>query len=208
MICEQCQASLKDDAAFCDQCGSATTAAVPAPSDPGPPATVPAAEPTPGGPAHCPRCGTALAPGAGFCASCGASVGSSAAPAGSGQSSATGLWIVRIPGQADVSADFATLQSWVRERRVHPDTIVIDPNNHMVSAAKQVPGLFSDKEWVTALILSILLGGFGVDRFYLGQAGLGIGKLLTGGGLGVWWLIDVILFATRSVKDKNGLPLA
>jgi TM2 domain/GYF domain 2 len=60
------------------------------------------------------------------------------------------------------------------------------------------------KDWLTALLLSIFLGTFGVDRFYMGQAGLGIGKLLTLGGCGVWWLIDVILIATGSAKDSRG----
>jgi TM2 domain-containing membrane protein YozV len=64
------------------------------------------------------------------------------------------------------------------------------------------------KSFTTALILSILLGGLGVDRFYLGYTGLGILKLLTAGGFGVWWLIDVILIATKSLKDSNGQPLA
>ncbi len=212
VICEQCQASLKDGAAFCDQCGSATASTAPAASAADPSATggdaAPAAAPAAASSAACARCGAALAPGADFCASCGAAVGAAAAPPSSARPVALGQWIVRIPGQTDVSADFATLQGWVRDRRVRPDTMVVDPTNHMLIAAKQVPGLFSDKEWVTALILSILLGSLGVDRFYLGQAGLGIGKLLTFGGLGVWWLIDVILFATRSVRDKNGLPLA
>ena len=64
-----------------------------------------------------------------------------------------------------------------------------------------------NKSFTTALILSILLGGLGVDRFYMGYVGLGILKLLTGGGFGIWWLIDVIMIATKSLKDSNGLPL-
>lgn len=51
------------------------------------------------------------------------------------------------------------------------------------------------KDKTTALILSILLGGIGVDRFYLGYTGMGILKLLTGGCFGILWLIDIINIA-------------
>jgi TM2 domain/Protein of unknown function (DUF2510)/GYF domain 2 len=71
----------------------------------------------------------------------------------------------------------------------------------------QVPGVFSDKDWTTALVLSLLLGGLGVDQFYLGNTGLGIAKLLTCGGLGIWAIIDVIRIATNSVPDSMGRPL-
>ena len=54
-----------------------------------------------------------------------------------------------------------------------------------------------DKKWIVALILSIILGGIGVDRFYMGYIGTGILKLITLGGLGIWWLIDLILIATK-----------
>ena len=43
---------------------------------------------------------------------------------------------------------------------------------------------------------------FGVDRFLVGNIGKGIGKLLTGGGLGIWWLIDWFLI-TGVTKRKN-----
>ena len=56
--------------------------------------------------------------------------------------------------------------------------------------------------WVLTLVLSILFGGLGVDRFMMGKIGTGILKLITLGGLGVWWLIDWILIASKH-KFKN-----
>ncbi|WP_028980590.1 TM2 domain-containing protein [Sporocytophaga myxococcoides] len=49
------------------------------------------------------------------------------------------------------------------------------------------------KNPTTILIVSILIGGLGIDRFMLGQTGLGVAKLLTCGGMGIWWLIDLFL---------------
>ncbi len=63
------------------------------------------------------------------------------------------------------------------------------------------------KQFMTALLLSIFLGGLGIDRFYLGYTVLGVVKLLTGGGCGIWWLIDLILIATKNLKDANGNEL-
>ena len=51
--------------------------------------------------------------------------------------------------------------------------------------------------WTLTLVMSIIFGSLGVDRFIMGHVGLGILKLITFGGFGVWWLVDVILIATR-----------
>lgn len=63
------------------------------------------------------------------------------------------------------------------------------------------------RDWLVALLLSIFLGYFGVDRFYMGQIGFGIAKLLTGGGCGIWYLVDIILIATGTARDKEGRHL-
>ncbi|KAF7732764.1 hypothetical protein EC973_000036 [Apophysomyces ossiformis] len=59
----------------------------------------------------------------------------------------------------------------------------------------------SDRSWFVALILSIFLGPFGIDRFYLGYVFLGIIKLLTAGLAGIWWTVDVILIALNVLPD-------
>lgn len=63
------------------------------------------------------------------------------------------------------------------------------------------------KDPTISIILSILLGEMGIDRFYIGDIGLGVGKLLTGGGCGIWWIIDLfmIMDATRKKNSEKVL---
>ncbi len=64
-----------------------------------------------------------------------------------------------------------------------------------------------EKDWLVALLLSILVGTLGVDRFYLGYVGIGILKLVTVGGCGIWWVVDIVLIATEKPPDAQGRPL-
>ena len=66
----------------------------------------------------------------------------------------------------------------------------------------------SEKDWLITLILSIVVGGFGIDRFYTGSVLLGVLKLVTLGGLGLWWLIDLIMLVTGNYKDGGGNRIA
>ena len=54
------------------------------------------------------------------------------------------------------------------------------------------------------MLLSIFLGGFGVDRFYLGHYREGLGKLFSLGGFGVWTLIDIVLIYVEYLGPADG----
>ena len=58
-----------------------------------------------------------------------------------------------------------------------------------------------------ALLLCLFLGGLGIHRFYVGKIGTGVAMIFTLGGLGIWSLIDLIMIAVGSFKDKQNRPL-
>lgn len=62
--------------------------------------------------------------------------------------------------------------------------------------------LVQAKDPTISIILSVLVGSLGIDRIYIGDTGLGIIKLLTCGGCGIWWLIDLFLII-NATKQKN-----
>ena len=60
---------------------------------------------------------------------------------------------------------------------------------------------------IPALLLCFFLGLLGAHRFYVGKNGTGALMLLTVGGLGIWTIIDFIMIAVGSFKDKEGRHL-
>lgn len=126
-----------------------------------------------------------------------------APPSGGGQT-----FKVMAYGTDDRTYTMIDLQGMAKSKVITPTTMVQSTSSQYPVQASQIPGVFSDKSYTTALILSILLGTLGIDRFYLGYTGLGIAKLLTLGGCGIWALIDLVLIAMRNVPDSDGRPLS
>ena len=59
----------------------------------------------------------------------------------------------------------------------------------------------SPKSRGVALLLCSVLGVFGAHRFYTGKHVTGVLMAGTLGGLGLWWLYDLILLAAGSFRD-------
>lgn len=62
----------------------------------------------------------------------------------------------------------------------------------------------SEASRTIALILVVVVGIFGVHRFYVGRLGSGLGMLFTLGGLGIWWLVDIVRVVTGQLRDSEG----
>ena len=76
---------------------------------------------------------------------------------------------------------------------------------HLLSVDESKEGIMHTiqfKDPIISLVLSLLVGGLGIDRFYIGDTGLGIGKLVTCGGLGIWTIIDLFLIM-QATREKN-----
>lgn len=64
------------------------------------------------------------------------------------------------------------------------------------------------KSKMVTLALCLFVGYLGAHRFYLGKIGSGVAQLLTCGGLGIWWAVDLIMIALGKMTDSEGRALA
>jgi len=85
--------------------------------------------------------------------------------------------------------------------------------SHHVAAIRDRLIAMDDSKWIsvstiqfkdptTSLIVSILAGSLGIDRFIIGDTGMGVGKLLTCGGLGIWTIVDWFMIQ-GATREKN-----
>ena len=87
-----------------------------------------------------------------------------------------------------------------------PKNDLLSIQERLMKAPKEsvgVLGLLQLKSPVIGLILGLFFGVFGVDRFYKGDIGLGIAKLLLCWiTFGIWALVD-LFFVWKGIKRDN-----
>jgi len=105
-----------------------------------------------------------------------------------------------IAAQGDRDAAIAAFQRVIDNYPIEQEAV--EAKKAILELVKIKP-----KKWEIALILSILFGIWGADRFYLGYIKAGLIKLITAGGLLIWWIIDIIKIALNKLPDANGYKL-
>lgn len=73
--------------------------------------------------------------------------------------------------------------------------------------ARQIGAGESERLILPAFLLCFFLGYMGAHRYYAGKIGTGLLMLVTAGGLGIWWLIDLIVILSGSFRDIDGRTL-
>ena len=86
-----------------------------------------------------------------------------------------------------------------------PESQILFVRERLLAADDSKEGLLHAiqfKDPIITLVLSLLTGNLGIDRFFIGDTGLGVAKLITCGGLGIWTIIDWFLIM-NATREKN-----
>ena len=96
-----------------------------------------------------------------------------------------------------------TVSSQAEQPTIQSQVII---NHEVLSDMRVVPEI-SQKSKIVALFLCFFLGVLGIHRFYVGKVKTGFLYLFTYGLCGIGWIVDIIMIAVGSFKDKFDLPL-
>lgn len=86
-----------------------------------------------------------------------------------------------------------------------PEMMIEEVKQKLESLDENKVSILMATEWknpTVSFLFAFFLGGFGVDRFWLGQTGLGVAKVITCAGCGIWGIVDWFS-ATKRAKDYN-----
>lgn len=102
-------------------------------------------------------------------------------------------------------AGTGTSYDWLAEVSLPKLADIEHLGTHQSAARRRAPAASTagSGRALVLFLVSLLFGLVGADRFVSRQPVLGVVKLLTAGGLGVWWLVDVVIFGVRYVKEAS-----
>lgn len=81
---------------------------------------------------------------------------------------------------------------------------IINKDDEICSHCNAGQMMYPAKKWSTCLLLFIFLWEVGAHRFYAGKPITAVLFILTIGGAGIWWIIDLIMILTKNFTDYQG----
>lgn len=94
---------------------------------------------------------------------------------------------------------------FLANKQMFPDEKIMYIREKMLAMDESRFGMIDSmtfKNPTVVLIVSILVGYFGIDRFLIGDIGMGFLKLITAGGAGIWWIVDIFV-TYKKAREQN-----